>query len=122
MGSRVAHDETAGTRSASFPTRAGETRVQYNPGQDTDTVAVRQKNSRCIAQGGGAMMPGRARRERAMKRVSSALRMVLTAGVWGGLGGGGGGGGARGQGKFGGKFEELGIWRVWRPAMGGGHD
>ena len=49
MGSRVAHDETAGTRSASFPTRAGEIRVEYS-GQDTDRVAVRQKTADASAE------------------------------------------------------------------------
>src|SRR2546423_5863560 len=119
MGSRVAHDETAGTRSASFPTRAGETRVQYNPGQDTDTVAVRQKNSRCIAQGGGAMMPGRARRERAMKRVSSALRMVLTAGVCGSSWASRPAAATRDPAHFAGKVKNLRLTTLCAPTMGG---
>src|SRR2546423_15119837 len=73
-----------------------------------DGYGCRSPNKQeCIARGNGAMMPARARRETAMRRVSCALRRVLTAGLRGSTWVGGARAGAGGKESLTDKLKNL---------------
>src|SRR2546423_10360936 len=77
------------------------------------------KKQECIARGNGAMMPARARRETAMRRVSCALRMVLIAGLCGSTWVSGALAGAGGQANFTDKLKNLEFREIGSATMGG---